>query len=282
MPEAISLRPPVIIIGAHRSGTTATARALRLLGLQTGDRLDSHDEPRELQRLHENYLRRVGAAWYDPNPFLASIASHQGKQDCITYLCENFRSDLSVLGYQKGIRGWWLRRRLRSGVPWGWKEPRTTLFASCWVDLFPDARFLHVVRNPVAVATSIQRREREFQAKGDPPSGHIDDFEYCLELAMIYVAAGEALQASGSTYLRVRFEDIQSNPLAELGKMAAFCQLHFNDWQMQRAASTIRPTRADTLQQVSEKRDLLARYPLALRLGYDGDEGVPTKHAKQG
>ncbi len=62
--------PPVLIIGAHRSGTTATARALELVGLQIGQHLDSHGEPRALQKLHEDYLRRVGAAWYNPQPFL--------------------------------------------------------------------------------------------------------------------------------------------------------------------------------------------------------------------
>ena len=75
-------RPPVIIIGAHRSGTTATAHALKLTGLQIGQRLDSHDEPREMQRLHEHYLREVGAAWHDPLPFLAAVQTAGGKRSC--------------------------------------------------------------------------------------------------------------------------------------------------------------------------------------------------------
>ena len=48
------------------SGTTATAHALELLGLQIGQDLDSHREPRGLQKLHEDYLRKLGAAWYSP------------------------------------------------------------------------------------------------------------------------------------------------------------------------------------------------------------------------
>jgi hypothetical protein len=265
------LHPPVLIIGAHRSGTTATARALSLLGLQIGQRLDSHDEPRQLQRLHENYLRQIGAAWHNPRPLLASLATSKGKQTCVEYLRDHLNHSLFVFGYDKSLTGWWMKRRLRAGARWGWKEPRSTLFAPCWLEIFPEARFLHVVRNPLAVATSIQKRELEFQAKGDPPSGRVGDFDYCIELAMTYVEAGEALAAETPHFYRVRFEDIQANPINELTKLASFCDLAFTDRRMQRAAATIRPTKADTLQQVEEKRPLLARYPLAAKLGYGSD-----------
>src|ERR1700720_151929 len=82
-------RGPVIIVGAHRSGTTATARALALLGLQIGQRLDSHHESKALQRLHENYLQRFGAAWYRPTPFLDSVQTPDGERDCLEYLRTN-------------------------------------------------------------------------------------------------------------------------------------------------------------------------------------------------
>src|ERR1700757_4418651 len=115
------MKAPVLIVGAHRSGTSATARALKLLGLQIGQKLDSHDEPRELQRTHETYLRRVGAAWFNPGPLLASLTTPEGKSACVEYLREQLHPDLSLFGYGKGLTGWRLRRRIRSGVPWGWK-----------------------------------------------------------------------------------------------------------------------------------------------------------------
>src|SRR5262249_1038388 len=151
---------------------------------------------------------------------------------------------------------------------WGWKEPRTTLFAGRWLEIFPEARVLHVVRNPLAVAASIQRRELEFQAKGDAPSGRVGDFDYCLDLAMTYLETGEALAAQTSHYHRVRFEDIQTDSVGQLTKVAAFCALSFTNKQMRRAASTIRPRSSDALQLPDAKRALLARYPLAAKLGY--------------
>ena len=262
------MHPPILIVGAHRSGTSAIARALKLIGLQIGQDLDSHDEPRELQRLHETYLKRVGAAWYNPGPFLASLTIAEGRQACVDYLKRNITRDLALFSYRNNLTGWWLRKRLRSGAVWGWKEPRTTLFGQCWLDLFPDAGIIHVVRNPLAVATSIQRREMEFQSKGDPPSGEIHNFDYCVDLAMTYVEAAEALAMRSSKFRRVRFEDLQTNPVTELTELAQFCGLRPADRQLKRAADTIRPTRSDTLHNVEEKRELLSRYPLAAELGY--------------
>ena len=83
------MRPPVLIIGAHRSGTSATAHALQILGLQIGQKLDSHYEPKALQQLHEDYLKRVGASWHDPAPFLESMKTPKGEQRCVDYLREN-------------------------------------------------------------------------------------------------------------------------------------------------------------------------------------------------
>jgi hypothetical protein len=235
------MRPPVLIVGAHRSGTSATTRALEILGLQIGQRLDSHREPKALQQLHEEYLRRLGAAWHSPSPFIDSIRTADGERNCAAYLRENLHRDFArIFGYRKNPRGLWRLTRLKFGAPWGWKEPRTTLFARAWLQIFPGARIVHVVRDPFAAASSIRDRELRFQAGGDAPSGKIDNLDYCLNLVRIYTEAGERLADSG-TYLRVAFEDIQTNPHKTLDETARFCDLRFTAKQLMNAAATIRP-----------------------------------------
>src|SRR5207302_30485 len=216
-------RSPVLIVGAHRSGTTATARTLELLGLQIGQHLDSHREPRPLQKLHEEYLRRVGAAWHNPAPFLESIHTPEGKRDCTGYLRVNARRNFArIFGYINNPRGLWLRARLKFGATWGWKEPRTTLFAPAWLEIFPEARIVHLVRDAQAAASSIRERELKFQASGDPPTPNLADVDYCLRLVQTYLAAGERL-ASSRNYRRVQFEELQANPPAMLEQLANFC-----------------------------------------------------------
>ncbi len=236
-------RPPVLIVGAHRSGTTATARALELLGLQIGQHLDSHRESRPLQKLHEDYLQRVGAAWYNPQPFLKWIGTAEGKQDCSSYLRTNVRRDFArIFGYRRNPKGLWLQMRLNFGARWGWKEPRTTLFAPAWLEIFPEARIVHVVRDAEAAASSIRERELKFQAAGDPPTPNLADLNYCTQLVQTYLAAGEQL-ADSPNYQRLQFEELQADPPAMLERLGNFCDLRVARRDLSAAAASIRPAR---------------------------------------
>jgi hypothetical protein len=237
------MKPPVLIIGAHRSGTSATARALELVGLQIGQRLDSHRESKALQRLHEKYLQRVGASWSDPKPFLERMQTTEGRRDCTEYLRSNLNAHFAgIFGYRNNPKGWWLRSRLKFGAPWGWKEPRTTLFAPAWLEIFPNARILHVVRDALAAAESIRERELKFQAVGDPPTPNLADLNYCRELVEFYLRTGEQF-ANSPNYRRLQFEELQANPPAVLEQLADFCQLPVTTRNLAAAAASIRPTR---------------------------------------
>ena len=238
------MRPPVLIIGAHRSGTSATARALELVGLQIGQRLDSHREPKGLQRLHDDYLRRVGASWHNPKPFLERIGMAEGLRDCTKYLRSNLHSHFDgILGYRNNLRGWWLHLRLKCGAAWGWKEPRTTLFAPAWLEIFPDAQIVHVVRDPLAAAESIRERELKFQAAGDLPTPNLADLNYCRELVELYLRAGKKW-AQSPNYIRLQFEELQANPPEMLEELAKFCGLKVKTGNLAAAAASIRPARA--------------------------------------
>jgi hypothetical protein len=233
------MRPPVLIVGAHRSGTSATAHALEILGLQIGQKLDSHFEPRSLQQVHEKYLRQVGASWYEPTPFLDSLHTAEGERQSVAYLRENIeRKFAQILGYQNP-RGLWILARLKIGAPWGWKEPRTTLFLPSWLKIFPQARMIHVARDVNAAAASIRTRELQFRAGGDPPSGKLNDLDYCIRLVQTYVAAAERF-AGSKNYFRVEFENIQANPRKTLEELARFCGLRVRPKSLETAAATIR------------------------------------------
>jgi sulfotransferase family protein len=237
------VRPPVLIIGAHRSGTTATARALELLGLQLGQKLDSHHESKPMQRLQENYLRSHHASWHHPQPFIDISNNATSEEECAAFFRAATKARFSQLfGYRQNPRGWWLRRRLKRGQPWGWKEPRTTLFVPAWLRVFPGARIIHVVRHPLAVALSIRQREFRFRESGDPPTPDLDRLDYCLRLALTYVALGDAVRQLTPDYFWLRFESLQNAPRETLRELAEFCHLQPSQPQTVRAAASIRPS----------------------------------------
>jgi hypothetical protein len=236
------VRPPVIIIGAHRSGTTATARALELLGLQLGQKLDSHRESKALQRLHEGYLNRFSASWHHPQALIDALKNAAAGEECASYLrAAKATRFAKVFGYRRDIKGWWLRRGLKHGKPWGWKEPRTTLFARPWLKIFPGARFVQVVRHPLAVALSIRQRELRFREKGDEPLPDLDRLEYCLRLALTYVDVGQTVREFTPNYFWLRFESLQSASQETLRELAKFCLLNPSETEIERAAASIRP-----------------------------------------
>jgi hypothetical protein len=262
-------RPPILIVGAHRSGTSATAHALEILGVQLGQRLDSHREPRALQNLHEKYLQKVGATWSRPSPFLDWVQTPEGERDCLAYLRENVDGKFCELfGYRRNPRGLWLLARLKLGGAWGWKEPRTTLFGPLWLQVFPEAHVIEVIRDPLAAALSIRARELKFRAAGDAPRPELDDLDYCLRLVLTYVATGERLAAFTPHYQRVRFEDIQKNPAEALGKLAEFCGLRAGTARLRRAAATIRPAPEKSQGLGKEAEALRTAYSTVAKLGY--------------
>jgi hypothetical protein len=264
------MRAPVLIIGAHRSGTSATAAALERLGLRIGQRLDSHWEPRGLQRVHEEYLHRVGAAWHNPQPLIDWLQTESGDRHCVAYLRNVVGRDFSrTFGYRTGISGLWPLMRIKIGAPWGWKEPRTTLFAAAWLKIFPEAKILHVMRHPLDVALSTQRRELRFREAGDPPNSRLDDLATCLQVAMTYVECAEATARLTDSFHRVRFEDLQAKPAATLTVLAEFCGL--NSSRVAHAAAGIRPDSAGRWRDLPAEvaRELLASHALAAQLGYN-------------
>ena len=224
-----------------------------------------------MQRLHEHYLEKTGASWHQPEPFLQSVVTAEGARDCAAYLQDKAQRDFPhVLGYRNNLQGWWLRQRLRSGSAWGWKEPRTTLFVPFWLQVFPDALIVEIVRHPLAVAMSIRQRELKFRAKGDQPKAGLDQLDYCLRLALTYVEAGERVQNYTQNYRRVRFEGMQADPHKILADLASFCQLRPTPARLTQAAASIKPEHTRWRDNLSEEiaRPLIDRHPLVKKLGY--------------
>ena len=114
-----------------------------------------------------------------------------------------------IFGYRNNPNGMWLRLRLRLGTAWGCKEPRTTLFASVRLEIFPDARIVHIIRDGRDVALSLDKRGWSRPLPWDKGKS--------LLAAGIYwewiVRKGRKYGAMlGSNYMEVRYEELVSDP----------------------------------------------------------------------
>ena len=139
-PAELRERTTVAVLGMHRSGTSAVAGMLAEHGVELGPVSEKNRfnprgnrEIQALNRVHDRVLERSGGSWWEPPE---RIRIRRG----------DFRRRNEVLG-------------TISGETVGVKDPRILLLLDLWRDL--DPRPVGVVRNPVAVRDSLERRAKE-------------------------------------------------------------------------------------------------------------------------
>ena len=144
---------PIIILGMHRSGTSALAGCLHLLGVHFGNALMAGNrsnpagyfEHLDVWAVHENLLADLGSRW-----------------DMIGALPEGWAEGEAAKQAARSLVGIVERQFLGHGV-WAVKDPRTTRLMPVWVraldSLGLTPRFVHVVRHPAEVARSVQARD---------------------------------------------------------------------------------------------------------------------------
>lgn len=130
----------VIVLGMHRSGTSALTGILEEAGLHLGsvserapDNLKGNRESTSIMALHNDILQRNGGSWDQPpnNPNWSPV--HFAFRDTII----ESHKDKTL---------------------WGFKDPRTLLMLGPWLSALPNATKIGIFRHPFAVAHSLFSR----------------------------------------------------------------------------------------------------------------------------
>ncbi|MBL39628.1 MAG: hypothetical protein CMP07_14605 [Xanthomonadales bacterium] len=186
----------LLIIGMHRSGTSAVARIVNMLGFNLGPSESmgepSSDNPKgfweqlPVRNLNDFLLRSVGATWDNPHSFAVDNLTERTRFNFFR-LADRFVS------------------RLRGDAPWAIKDPRLSLTMDAWRPLLQEPAVLFVYRNPIEVAGSLQARNNF-------------PIRYGLALWEKYVV--EALENSrGLPLVTVDYQDIVSDPVGTTGRL---------------------------------------------------------------
>ena len=182
--------PGAVVLGMHRSGTSAVSRILNLLGADLGpesDLLTEYDNPaghwesKALVACNDRILAAFGRSWDFP-PWLAPGWEHSARASrLLPEMTEAFEAV-----YRAG--------------PWVWKDPRTCLTFPLWRRVLgSEAKVVLVFRDPGAVVASVKRRD------GIPSL-------YALGLWHHYVRRAVAGSA-GSPVVCLQFEDLVASPV---------------------------------------------------------------------
>ncbi len=144
----------VIVLGMHRSGTSALTGVLNRLGVALGPRLIAAQEGvnergfwehDEIVEIHNALLHALDSVWHDILP----LPERWWRSDPV----RPFRDRLEKV----------LRRDFGGAPLWGLKDPRMCRLLPLWLDLLEGAGvrpvFIHTHRHPFEVARSLERRD---------------------------------------------------------------------------------------------------------------------------
>lgn len=258
---------PVIVIGMHRSGTSALTRLLQQSGLFMGRGASRNEEAAFTNAVNAWLFRQASATWDRPETVDELFADESVRPALVDYLGGIVRGPASVRFL--GPRRWWRYRGLdRMDGPWGWKDPRNTWTLPLWRELFPDARVLHIVRHGVAVAESLRvRREKAVAVRlnryrrrrslllasplapkqrgfGDQP--RCRTLEGGFSLWEDYVRrARQHVESLGGNALELRYEDLVVEPHAHLQEVLDFCGLKAGQKRIDSAVAGLDTQRAE-------------------------------------
>lgn len=144
----------ILIVGMHRSGTSALTGLLQLAGIDLGTNLlpPAEDNPKgffehdAVWRVHHQLLRALGSDWDDartlPDGWIDSEPARQAHQEIRSILSRDF-----------------------TAVPlWAVKDPRLSRVFSIWPSILDEinvsAHAVLAIRHPLEVAQSIARRDK--------------------------------------------------------------------------------------------------------------------------
>lgn len=151
---------PVIMIGMHRSGTSLISRVLGELGVNMGKKTEMNDESTLFQGLNDWMLSQSGASWDNPCSIELLLNNPEIRLAVEEYLRNMLNSPrvISHIGLAKYIR---YNSLWNLPTSWGWKDPRNTFTLPIWLDLFPNAKVVHVYRHGLDVSNSLLVRHHK-------------------------------------------------------------------------------------------------------------------------
>mgnify|MGYP006423816889 CR=1 FL=1 len=257
------VRPPLIVIGMHRSGTSMITRMLERLGLFLGTQRDPNDESRFFLEHNRWLLRQSGGAWDHPTSVDHLLDQPDVRTlyaDYLRYMLKT-RGRIAFLGIARALKG---EAPLQMTQPWGWKDPRNTFTLPLWMDLFPDARIIHIYRHGIDVARSLRKREqqvlRQSQARhkrrkwlywARPKKHGFLGSPRCLSLLKgvqlwdAYTSRAHThTHALGERAYTLQYEDFLQSPASYLRQLAVFCRLEVSDDAIQRCVRHVDASRA--------------------------------------
>ncbi len=241
------VRPPIILMGNARSGTTLLADLLERLGLFIGhEKIVVDQEAKYFFSVNRKILQHIHGHWDNPAPVRYFLGNPDAVDETVRCIEADLRSYriMNFLGPRNFVR---YRSIERFDRPWGWKDPRNVVTLPLWLKVFPQAKIVYIVRNGVDVAQSLvvmeekvvaqRRRKRRrlipslrkrsvLERAGFKGAVRCLSLEGGFSLWEEYAAYGEEhLAAAPNERIVLQYEHLLTDPKPFLSELVRFCGL---------------------------------------------------------
>lgn len=205
LPRGVLELGPAVVGATGGSGTRVVARILQRAGLYIGNDLNESDDPLRFG----DYSSR----WIDTYLELGRAVSASVEQAMLEDLNQVLGAHCAPLA--------------SSPVRWGWKEPRSIFLLPFYVAHLPSLRFVHVVRDgrDMALSTNQNQLQMHADAAGIDPDLPEPVRSIALWSWINLETAAYGERELGDRYLRIRFEDLCSDPVGVTRSLYAFLAL---------------------------------------------------------
>jgi hypothetical protein len=157
---------------------------------------------------------------------------------------------------------------LAPGQTWGFKDPRNGLNAEAWLEAFPKARIVNLIRDPVATLGTLPEVYDQFTPTG---AGPLTRTRCWMDLWEGYVQGARRGMAKAEAAVEVRFEDLCANPPEVLSRIGSALGLRTLVTPDRLAEIPIEAGKADLRDQLGQRlprEDFEALKALARRYDY--------------
>lgn len=249
---------PIVILGMHRSGTTLITKILEQLGLFVGTKKEINNESLFFFYINNWIFDLCTATDTMPhNLRYVNPACKQVIEESLAHFVQSNKRKLYLGNYAskyKDIRA--------IDFPYGWKEPKMSFTMDFWKAVFPNAKIIHVYRNPIDVAQSYMERDTPIKGnfswtwkkklKRDFLITHkfhgnfrITSIEAGYEVWKEYVEKALSLKNDFDDYIMIQYEDFLSNPKTMLNNLLLpYCNLTPSNTEIEKAIAPINKSRA--------------------------------------
>ncbi|MEM9546795.1 MAG: sulfotransferase [Bacteroidota bacterium] len=228
----------IISIGAlGGSGTRAIAEVLIQAGVFMGNDLNNSNDNLFFTRLLKNPKWYKKASINEKNKRLLSFKKHMetGKislKDLIVYYKSGYTNPTHSSGREFYVNVFKLlfSKEVNREI-WGWKEPNTQIYVNEIFNLFPNLKYIHVLRNGLDMAFSNNKQQLnnwgwkyQIELNGNETADElaVKQLDYWIESTRDVIASAKGFE---NRFLMVKHSEFCQNPHKEIDRILQFCEI---------------------------------------------------------